>query len=75
MTDHLRHPQIRPPSTLISYDELRAFLNASQECQVIKWLNDRRIRWDRDAKKRPITTLSAIEKYLFKENAEDVDFS
>lgn len=74
MTDHLPQLQIRSPSALISYDELRAFLNASQECQVIKWLNDRRIKWDRDAKKRPITTLSAIERHLFQENTQEVDF-
>jgi hypothetical protein len=59
---------------LLSYDELKDKLGAGQESQVIKWLNDRHIRWDRDAKKKPITTLSAIEKHLFKENSEEVDF-
>jgi len=59
---------------LLSYEELRSKLDAGQQSQVIKWLNERHIKWDFDSKKRPITTLSAIEKHLFKESAQDVDF-
>lgn len=59
---------------LLSNAELKAKLNAAQNQQVIKWLNTRRIPWDRDAKGNPITTLNAIEKYLLKETEEEVSF-
>jgi hypothetical protein len=59
---------------LLSNAELRTKLNCGQDAQIIKWLNERRIKWDKDTKKRPITTLSAIERYLLKENTSEVDF-
>jgi hypothetical protein len=59
---------------LISNQELKEKLNCRQDGKVIKWLNDNRIQWVYDAKRKPITTLGAIERHLFKESGEEVDF-
>ena len=36
---------------LLSNEELRKKLGAKQERQVIKWLNENRVKWWKDAKK------------------------
>ena len=60
--------------SLISNQELKEKLNCKQDAKLIKWLNDRHIKWDYDTKHKPITTLSAIERHLFKEPDNEVDF-
>lgn len=60
---------------LVSNAELREKVDAKQDDKIIKWLNDNRIRWTRDAKKRPITTTEAINQALLKTaDSEEVDF-
>ncbi len=59
---------------LLSNDELREKLGTKQDAKIIEWLRARRIRWDYDSKRRPITTLAAIERHLFKEQPEEVSF-
>lgn len=59
-------------SELLSNDELKAKIGASQERQVIKWLNENRIRWWKDAQKRAITTIGEIERS--QKTTEEVDF-
>jgi hypothetical protein len=58
--------------SLVSNAELREKLDAKQDAKVIKWLNDNRIRWTRDAKGRAVTTIEAINQALLR-NAEDED--
>jgi len=60
--------------SLISNQELKEKLNCKQDKLLIKWLNDRHIKWDYDTKRKPITTLGAIERHLFKESQGEVDF-
>lgn len=59
---------------LLSNSELREKLNCAQDKPLIKWLNDNRIKWLYDTKHKPITTLEAIERHLFKESDNEVDF-
>ena len=61
---------------LLSNAELRAKIDVHQDKSLIRWLNANRVRWIRDKKGRPITTLAAIEKVLFKQQRGDdeVDF-
>jgi len=60
---------------LLSNQELREKLGERQNRQVIKWLQDNRIQFIYDRKRRPITTLSAIERVLMNEQRTDeVDF-
>jgi len=59
---------------ILSNAELRAKLDTQQEPKVRKWLNDRNIAWDKDAKGKAMTTLSAIEEHLFKKSSEEVSF-
>jgi len=59
---------------LLSNTQLREKLNSKQDAQIIRWLNERGIRWDKDTKGRPVTTLGQIEKYLEKETHAEVDF-
>jgi exonuclease V gamma subunit len=59
---------------LLSNTQLRDKLNSKQDAQIIRWLNERGIRWDRDTKGRPVTTLGQIEKHLEKETHAEVDF-
>lgn len=59
---------------LISNVELKEKLNCGQDAKLIRWLEERRIKWDKDTKGRPFTTLSAIEQYLFKTAGNKVDF-
>lgn len=56
---------------LISNAELREKLDAKQDAKVIKWLNDNRVRWTRDAKGRAVTTIEAINQALLKKADED----
>ena len=60
----------------LSNAELRAKIDVHQDKPLIEWLNANRVRWIRDKKGRPITTLAAIEKVLFKQQRGDdeVDF-
>ena len=59
---------------LLSNEELREKVNAHQERTLVRWLNEHRIPWIKDRQGRAITTLSAIEKVLFAESDEEVDF-
>ena len=60
---------------LLSNKELRDKLEEKQNSRVVKWLQENRIRFTYDLKRRPITTLSAIERVLFNEQSTDeVDF-
>ena len=60
---------------LLSNQELREKLGERQNRQVVKWLQDNRIQFIYDRKRRPITTLSAIERVLMNEQRTDeVDF-
>jgi hypothetical protein len=60
---------------LLSNDDLRAKLGEKQNQRVIRWLQENRIQFLYDAKRRPITTLSAIERVLMNRQATDeVDF-
>ena len=59
---------------IVSNSELKEKLDTAQESKLIRWLNERQIEWDRDAKGHVFTTLSAIERHLFKESGEEVDF-
>lgn len=59
---------------LISNSELKQKLDCGQDKQVIKWLNANRVKWWRDAKKRPITTVGEIEKSAELKDDEEVEF-
>ena len=60
---------------LLSNEELRSKLDEKQNSRVVKWLQENRIRFLYDHKRRPITTLSAIERVLLNEQRTDeVDF-
>lgn len=59
---------------LLSNEELKEKLCTKQNVQVIKWLNANRIKWWKDAKKQPITTVGEIEKSQQTESEEEVDF-
>ena len=59
---------------LISNAELKSKLGTKQDAQVIKWLNENHVKWLRDKNRRPITTISAIERVLFKESGDEVSF-
>ena len=52
--------------SLLSNQELRDKLEEKQNSRVVKWLQDHRIRFTYDCKRRPITTLSAIDRVLFR---------
>lgn len=60
---------------LLSNEELKEKVNAGQERMLVRWLNEHRIPWMKDRQGRAITTLSAIEKVLFEETSEEVDFT
>lgn len=59
---------------LISNKQLKKKLDTRQDAQIIKWLNERHIKWDRDTKKKPITTQAAIDSHILKETSSEVDF-
>lgn len=59
---------------LLSNAELKEKVDIHQEPKLRKWLNANRVQWMKDGKDRAITTLSAIEKVLFKESENEVDF-
>jgi hypothetical protein len=61
-------------NALLSNQELKSKLDCKQDSKVIKWLNDNSIQWVYDAKRKPITTLAAIERHLFKDINEEVAF-
>ena len=52
--------------SLLSNQELREKLDGKQNRHIVKWLQDHRIRFTYDCKRRPITTLSAIDRVLFR---------
>jgi len=56
--------------SIISHTELRDKIGAKQDAKVIKWLNDNRIRWTRDAKGKPITTSEAVNAALLRKSDE-----
>ncbi|MEO1080159.1 MAG: hypothetical protein AAFY29_11445 [Pseudomonadota bacterium] len=59
---------------VLSYEALKVRANARQEKALIRWLKKNRIRWMRDAKGKPITTIAANEKVMNAESDEEVDF-
>lgn len=63
-------------NALLSNEELREKVNVYQDKPLIKWLNANRVKWMKDQKGRPITTIGAIERVLFADNdgEEEVDF-
>ena len=59
---------------LLSNSELRGKRDCGQDKQIIKWLNANRVKWWRDAKKRPITTVGEIEKSAELKDEDEVAF-
>jgi hypothetical protein len=59
---------------LLSNKELREKLNAKQDKAVIAWLNKHRVKWWRDTKKHPITTVGEIERAQVAAESEEVSF-
>lgn len=59
---------------LLSNAELREKVGTKQDKPLIQWLNANRVAWMKDKNGKPITTISAIERVLFKETEEEVDF-
>ena len=59
---------------VLSTEQLRAKVGVRQDKPLIRWLNENRVSWMKDAAGRPITTIAAIERVLFAESSEEVDF-
>ena len=58
---------------LISYQQLKGYLDCGTEKRVVRWLTQNRVAWWRDANGKPCTTLHAINARLVGETTEEKD--
>lgn len=60
-------------SQLLSNDELKAKIGASQERQLVKWLNENRIRWWKDCNGEAIAMSGCVDGALAYERESITD--